>query len=640
MQDVSAGSGVEDDVRRRRRRGGVGGGGDGTESVLVEGHLRVVSHSSFGCAKSKSSGSIATAGSVYTLIDKSLTMHVYELGKEDGEVSTTAEKYILCLRLTRKTASLRVSGLPYSSQFTIEIPMETVTTFCAGTPSERAKWLHAMTASPDARTSIRRNIDEWWCRGDGGIFSIFRGAAGILGEGGQATVSCCIPKRRKWWALMSAARSSHGKEAHSRKRYALKRAKGQECARDMIRHELTILMELQRARHKCIPVVYDAIIEPNHRGAALVLELLSGGELFERVKLLQKFTEKQAKEIVVQLVSCLKHLHSRRICHRDLKAENVVYVHETSNRIKLVDFGASRVLKPSSASPVSLSRSTSSDDMASPTLQFGTFEYLAPECLEWSMRGFSSDMWSLGILVHLLLVGSLPFHAMSREDQEQAILHADVDFNTEAWVSVSYAARVFVRDLLTRSPMARLGADDAMEHFWLTNMFHTQAVSGSRRLSAPANIKFERAQASPQLDRNLMKNSLPRTPLASLLGSPSREANVHNCTLSTSSSPVERRAENNSPSCSPRNLRAPAAEMNKSAARGPGLLFQVDVTRSDVDEPHLTSPRRLRSHQNLSKISEKMRTLNSIKSDDDNRHISNHVKSMSCQDLRHLSVEA
>ena len=638
MRDgYSAGVRLKDGGRRR-------GGSDGV--FVCEGQLRVVSHSSAKGGSSKSIASKAAGAVVYAVIDKSLTLRVYELDSGESVSWTMEKKQIFVLRLKKKTAALRVSGRPYSSYFTIEIPQETKTTFCAGTASGRAHWLHAMTASRDAKISIRRTIDEWWSRGGGGVFSIFRGGsggAGVLGEGGQALVSCCTPKRRKWWALISEGRSSYSSQADSGKRYALKRAKGQDCAQNMIRNEVKILLELQRGRHKCIPIVYDAIIEPNH-GAALVLEMLTGGELFERVKLLQKFTEKHAREIVVQLVSCIQHLHTRRICHRDIKAENILYVHETSNRIKLIDFGASRILKSSSASPTSLSRSTSSDDLASPTLQFGTFEYLAPEFLEWSVRGYSSDMWSLGCVVHLLLVGSLPFHAMAREDQEHAILHADVDFNTEAWSSVSYAARVFVRDLLTRSPMTRLSADAALDHVWLTNMFHAPNVS-RRRASAPANIKIERAVQLPhtdQLDLNLIKNSLPRTPLASLPGSPLRVANAHDCSaLSTTTSSPERCTENASPSHSPHHGCEPAGE----EACAPGLLLHsVDITRRDsvdVDEPPLVSPRRLRSHQNLREIlSYQMKTLNSIKTNDDNKHISNHIKSMSCQNLRYLCVDA
>ena len=186
--------------------------------------------------------------------------------------------------------------------------------------------------------------------------------------------------------------------------------------------------------------------------------------------------------------------------------------------------------------------------------------------------------------------------------------------------------------------MMRLNAEAALEHVWLTNMFHAPNAS-RRRASAPANIKLERAVQSPQtnqLDLHLIKNSLPRTPLASLPGSPLREAREANCLLSTSASP-ERCTENASPSRSPRHGRAPAGE----EARGPGVLLHVDVTRRDrVDEPPLASPRRLRSYQNLSEISYQMKTLNSMKTDDDNKHISNHIKSISCQDLRHLCVEA
>merc|ERR1719230_1397746 len=89
----------------------------------------------------------------------------------------------------------------------------------------------------------------------------------------------------------------------------------------------------------------------------------------------------------------INYIHSQSIVHRDLKLENFLYEKKDGNHLKLIDFGFSKVWQ----------RNTKMD------LSCGTLSYVAPEVLE---KDYTSqcDLWSLGVIVFILLVGYMPFH--------------------------------------------------------------------------------------------------------------------------------------------------------------------------------------------------------------------------------------
>ena len=123
----------------------------------------------------------------------------------------------------------------------------------------------------------------------------------------------------------------------------------------------------------------------------VVMELLSGGELFKRIREKKKFTEVEAANIMKQIISIVHHLHSIGVVHRDLKPENLLFdSNAEDSQVKVVDFGFAR-LKPNFDS-----------GMLTPCF---TLQYAAPEVLDVAMRnrndGYneSCDIWSLGVIL-------------------------------------------------------------------------------------------------------------------------------------------------------------------------------------------------------------------------------------------------
>jgi len=126
----------------------------------------------------------------------------------------------------------------------------------------------------------------------------------------------------------------------------------------------------------------------------LVLELMSGGELFDRVVEKEHYSEKEAADTIRPIVDALRYCHSMGIIHRDLKPENLLYANrELSAIIKITDFGLARFLEGELA-----------------TTACGTPGYVAPEILEGKGYGKEVDYWSIGVIIYILLCGFPPFY--------------------------------------------------------------------------------------------------------------------------------------------------------------------------------------------------------------------------------------
>jgi serine/threonine protein kinase len=136
----------------------------------------------------------------------------------------------------------------------------------------------------------------------------------------------------------------------------------------------------------------------------IVTELLEGGDLFAYLEKRKfKVPEQRASKIIHSLAAGLYYLHSYGIVHRDLKPENILMVDKTENSdVKIVDFGLSKMIGPTQQC----------------NEPFGTLAYVAPEVLLQKPYGKSVDVWGLGILAFLMMMGSLPFD--NEDDREVA----------------------------------------------------------------------------------------------------------------------------------------------------------------------------------------------------------------------------
>ncbi|CAJ0963552.1 unnamed protein product, partial [Mesorhabditis belari] len=172
----------------------------------------------------------------------------------------------------------------------------------------------------------------------------------------------------------------------------------------------------------------------------LILEYLSGGELFMHLEREGTFMESTAAFYLSEIVVALEHLHNEGIIYRDLKPENIML--DARGHVKLTDFG--------------LCKEAIEGDQKTHTF-CGTIEYMAPEILLRCGHAKAVDWWSLGALMFDMLTGGPPFRAENRKRTIDKIIKGRLTL--PAYLSIS--ARDLIKKLLKRHVETRLGASEA-----------------------------------------------------------------------------------------------------------------------------------------------------------------------------------
>lgn len=204
--------------------------------------------------------------------------------------------------------------------------------------------------------------------------------------------------------------------------------------------------------HRNVIRLFEIYDEP--KKMYLVMELVTGGELFDRIVAKGTYTEADAAYTIKTLCEALAYLHERHIVHRDLKPENILYASPAPDaEIKVADFGLARLI--------------SNKDIMKTAC--GTPGYVAPEILK--NKGYDSgavDMWSVGVILYILLCGFPPFYEDELPVLFEQILQARYDFPSPWWDEVSSGAKNLVQALLTIDPKKRMTAEQVLKYPWIT----------------------------------------------------------------------------------------------------------------------------------------------------------------------------
>ncbi|KAJ3407474.1 hypothetical protein HDU80_008658 [Chytriomyces hyalinus] len=208
---------------------------------------------------------------------------------------------------------------------------------------------------------------------------------------------------------------------------------------------------LTKVRHRNLIGLVDFFETDEH--LILVMDLATGGELFTQIEERGSFTEKDAAEIMRQLLEAVDYLHALGIAHRDLKPENVLLkVKDPASDIVITDFGLSRIVDE--------------DDHILHTT-CGSPLYVAPEILSRRGYGRPVDLWSLGVITYILLCGYAPFWGEDQPALFEEIVACRYAFEDEDWGQISESAKDLISKLLTVDPEKRLTAAEALKHPWL-----------------------------------------------------------------------------------------------------------------------------------------------------------------------------
>ncbi|XP_063052619.1 calcium/calmodulin-dependent protein kinase 1Db isoform X1 [Engraulis encrasicolus] len=238
------------------------------------------------------------------------------------------------------------------------------------------------------------------------------------------------------------------KERATGDRYAVKcipkkALRGKESS---IENEIAVLRKI---KHENIVALED-IYESSHH-LYLIMQLVSGGELFDRIVERGFYTEQDASTLIKQVLDAVNYLHDMGIVHRDLKPENLLYFSDDDeSKIMISDFGLSKI--------------ESSDVMSTAC---GTPGYVAPEVLAQKPYGKAVDCWSIGVIAYILLCGYPPFYDENDSKLFEQILKAEYEFDAPYWDDISDSAKDFIGNLMQKDPEKRFTCEEALVHPWI-----------------------------------------------------------------------------------------------------------------------------------------------------------------------------
>uniref|UniRef100_A0A4W5R9S3 non-specific serine/threonine protein kinase n=1 Tax=Hucho hucho TaxID=62062 RepID=A0A4W5R9S3_9TELE len=215
----------------------------------------------------------------------------------------------------------------------------------------------------------------------------------------------------------------------------------------------------KRCIHKITSVEYAVKVYDDGKYVYLVMELMRGGELLDRILHQKSFSERETSAVLCTITKTVEYLHSQGVVHRDLKPSNILYVDETGDpeSIRICDFGFAKQLRAENGL------------LMTPCY---TANFVAPEVLKKQGYDAACDIWSLGILLYTMLAGFTPF-ANGPNDTPEEILarigsgkYALIGGN---WDTVSDAAKDIVTKMLHVDPHQRLTAPQVLRHQWIVN---------------------------------------------------------------------------------------------------------------------------------------------------------------------------
>ncbi|XP_028650902.1 death-associated protein kinase 2 [Erpetoichthys calabaricus] len=258
---------------------------------------------------------------------------------------------------------------------------------------------------------------------------------------------------------------------------------GQE--RESVEREVEILQLLQHPNIMSLKEVFECKAE-----VVLILELISGGELFDFVAEKDILTEAEAIEFMKQILLGLSYMHSKNIAHFDLKPENIMLQGKDvpHPNIKLIDFGLARRLQEG-------------EEYKS---LCGTPQYIAPEIVNYEPLTVAADMWGIGVITYILLSGTSPFQGETDAETMNNIMAVNYEFDQKHFSQTSAMGKDFIEKLLVKNYRERMTAEECLIHPWIKPLNKKQVAHRSRSSINMKNFKKFNARRKWKVSYNMV----------------------------------------------------------------------------------------------------------------------------------------
>ncbi|KAJ6248564.1 protein kinase [Anaeramoeba flamelloides] len=231
-------------------------------------------------------------------------------------------------------------------------------------------------------------------------------------------------------------------------------------------------------KHPSVLKIYD--VYETERNLFLVLEYISGGELFDYIVECGKVPSTQARIFFQQIIFAIEHIHSFSITHRDLKPENLLL--DSNYNIKIIDFGMAKIMDTGNLLETAC----------------GSPHYVSPDVLKGKgYDGKKSDIWACGVILYALLCGYLPFNNKNYHKLLNSVKKGRFKFPIGL---LGENAKDLIRKMLTVRPEKRITIKEIKQHPWFTANYPTPYIPPS------PPIDYGKDLEKPILENNIKLN--------------------------------------------------------------------------------------------------------------------------------------
>ncbi len=205
---------------------------------------------------------------------------------------------------------------------------------------------------------------------------------------------------------------------------------------------------IQKLSHPNILSIFEIFHDYNNY--YVICENIEGKPLFEYIVSDNSFHEKEACQVMKEILLTVNYLHSLNIMHRDLKPESIV-INKVDDRykIKFVNFSTA----------IEFSKGKNLTDFV------GTHYYVAPEVINKNYNELC-DIWSCGVIMYILIAEYPPFQGKNNDEILHNIRFTEPEFKPKEWEHISYSCKDLLLKMLSKNPKKRPSADFCLKHKW------------------------------------------------------------------------------------------------------------------------------------------------------------------------------
>jgi hypothetical protein len=249
-----------------------------------------------------------------------------------------------------------------------------------------------------------------------------------------------------------------------------------EQAAKSLKNEIQIMRQVEHPRIVKLERVYD----DDERISFIITH--ASGDLFERLSKSGRFSEECVSDLALNLMTVLAYLHGLSIMHRDLKPENLL-VRGNNDDILVCDFGLSCLVNDKQVS------------------RCGSPGYVAPEILHNHDYSEKVDIFSVGVILYMLLVGNSPFVGRNAKEILIKNKQCKIEYQPKIWNLYSRSALDFVQKLLNPDPDSRLSALEALRHPWIAKRVEQKEITPVTANSCSGEVELWKVPTLIKIDK-------------------------------------------------------------------------------------------------------------------------------------------